>query len=103
MTLEQGEDGWAGPVVYIRRLDEHEEPRLWAIAHLASDGTTVTCDNASLLQKWTEKGIVGRASRGRLFPHQGQAFLDELPYMYKSAYMMAEPAMRSELLPESDA
>ena len=103
MTLAQGEDGWAGPVVYIRRLDGDEEPRLWAIAHLASDGTTVTCDKASLLQKWVDKGIVGRASRGRLFPHQGQAFLDELPYMYRSAYMMAEPAQRSELLPESEA
>lgn len=96
MMPAQGEPGWAGPVVYLRRLDAEGEPRLWATACLGPDGVTVTCDRESLLQKWAEKGIVGRASRGCLFPHQGQEFLDELPYMYKSAYLKAEPAHRVE-------
>jgi len=45
------------------------------------------------LQKvWESQGIVGVGSHGRLYPKDGQKFLDELPVMYKSAYLWAEPA-----------
>jgi hypothetical protein len=47
-----------------------------------------------MFRSWESEGIVGRGSQGRLYPKDGQKFLDELPFMYKSAYLWAEPAAR---------
>lgn len=59
-----------------------------ATAWIGADGA-VTCDDASLLAEWQEQGVVGRFGSGRLYPKDGVAFLEELPYMYRSVYMMA--------------
>lgn len=60
-----------------------------AHAWVGEDGT-VRCDDAALLDEWTNSGIVGRFKNGRLFPKDGVAFMEELPYMYKSIYLHAE-------------
>jgi hypothetical protein len=91
MRPGQGDPGWVGGAVRLQKLGPDGAPSLVAVARLSLDGSAVTCDRPELLEQWAQKGIVGRASHGRLFPHDGQAFLDELPYMYKSAYFFAEP------------
>lgn len=53
------------------------------------DGQAFTT-NADLMADWTESGIVGRMEAGRVYPKDGQRFLEELPYMYRSAYFWAE-------------
>jgi hypothetical protein len=78
-----------GSAIALRKLDSACEQQTVAIAWL--DGDTVCCDDEKLLGSWTHDGIVGRSSQGRLFPHDGQAFLDELPFMYKSPYFLAAP------------
>lgn len=88
-----GEPGWVGDAVRVQALDEEGEPKPLAWVRLVSG--VVISDNADLLEKWTQEGIVGRASQGRLYPRDGQKFLDELPYHYKSPYCWAEPAARS--------
>ena len=63
---------------------------LLGTARLNTAGT-VECDNVRMQHTWEDHGIVGRASRGRLFPKDGQSFLDELPFVYKGGYVRAEP------------
>lgn len=86
----QGEPGWVGARVRFVRLSDEGEPEVWARAWLTADGS-VACDRPDLLAEWQREGVLGRASAGLLHPQAGQAFLDELPYMYKSAYCFAEP------------
>lgn len=91
MAKEVGQPGWAGEAVRLLRLDEEGRPVLWATVRLDSDGATILCDPADLLTEWEREGIVGRAASGIVFPRDGRRFLDELPFMYKSAYCFAEP------------
>lgn len=91
MRCEPGEKGWVGDAVRLMRLDAEGIPVVWAVVRLGEDGHKIHCDHDGLMTEWRTEGIVGRASEGVLFPHQGRRFLDELPFMYKSAYCFAEP------------
>lgn len=65
-------------------------PVVRTIATVWLDDRGVICaDQAALLAEWTRSGILGRASQGRLFPKDGRAFLEELPYAFRSPAFMA--------------
>lgn len=91
MAREVGQPGWAGQGVRLMQLDQEGNPIPWATVLLDDDGLTVLCDSADLLSEWERMGIIGRATSGILFPRDGRRFLDELPFVYKSAYCFAEP------------
>lgn len=82
--------GWAGNAVELITMRADKGERL-ALVWL--DGGTVRCDNQQLFDEWTARGIMGRQSRGFIFPRDGQAFLDELPFAYRGAYTWAEPVI----------
>lgn len=67
--------------------DRRVRGRVW----LDTDAGQVRTDVPALIALWRRQGIVGRSDRGRLFPHHGQDFLDELPFVYRSPYLMAVP------------
>jgi len=75
--------------VLIRIFDETGNQQIYARAWVDESGT-IQCDNLDLLRDWQNQGIIGRESKGHLFPNDGRAFLEELPFMYKGAYFMAE-------------
>lgn len=85
--------GWTGARVALCKPGFGESPETVAEVWLGDDGR-VASSAPDLLAGWEKDGIVGRASHGRLYPKDGQKFLDELPYMYKSAYLWAEPVRR---------
>ncbi len=85
-----GDPGWAGPSVLLLRLGLDDGPRVAARAALADDGAVII-DDDRLRQEWEAKGIVGRSEMGRVYPRDGQAFLDELPFMYRGAHLRAVP------------
>lgn len=89
--MAAGTPGWVGRRV---ELVSHTGPggrtieaRVWldAADHLS-------CDRPELLDRWAREGIVGRSQQARLFPRDGQAFLDELPFVYRTPYLSAVPA-----------
>jgi hypothetical protein len=82
--------GWVGRRVALRRPGVGEDADTVAEVWLDEAGR-VAASAAHLLEQWQREGIVGRASQGRLYPRDGQKFMDELPYMYKSPYLWAEP------------
>lgn len=83
--------GWAGPAVVLLNLTlDSNASRV--VAHVSIDETgNVTIDDHTLCERWTTDGIVGRAEMGRVYPADGQAFLDELPFVYRGAYLRAVP------------
>lgn len=91
-TNSTGDPGWAGQAVRLRRLDETAEPRDVTVVRMDTVTRSAVCDHTVLMDSWKEQGIVGRADQGRVYPHDGQKFLDELPFAYRSAYLWAEPA-----------
>lgn len=65
-------------------------PTLRTIATVWLDDRGVVCsDRAALLSEWATSGILGRASQGRLYPKDGRAFLEELPYAFRSPAFLA--------------
>lgn len=93
--MAAGTPGWVGPRVDLVTTTAEGERKVEARVWLEPSGA-VSCDRAELLGHWHRAGIVGRSDRGRLHPADGQAFLDELPFAYHSAYLMAVPR-RSEV------
>ena len=91
MTLETGMPGWVGTGVRLMRLDAQGNPTLFATVSLCKETQTLLCDHEELMSEWEREGILGRASEGTVFPSEARRFLDELPFMYKSAYFFAEP------------
>jgi hypothetical protein len=85
-----GTPGWVGRRVDLIRWTEEGDRRIEAAIWLEPSGV-VACDRTELLARWSKEGIVGRADRGRLRPEDGQAFLDELPFVYQTPYLMAVP------------
>lgn len=86
-----GSPGWVGEAVVLLLLDLDEgEPRLAARAHLGDDGAA-RVDDPTYRALWQNEGIVGRMHSGRLYPNDGQAFLDELPFVYRGAHLRAVP------------
>lgn len=87
--MQEGDPGWVGSEVRILGLDATGDPvRVCAVR--LEQGVAVC--QPPRFPEWDEQGIVGRAEAGRLFPRDGQRFLDELPYAYRSAYLWAEKA-----------
>jgi len=87
-----GDPGWAGPEVLLLALDlDGGGPRVVARAALGTDGA-VEIDDPAYRARWSREGVVGRAFLGRLYPSDGQDFLDELPFVYRGAYLRAVPA-----------
>lgn len=87
----RGEPGWVGEAVVLLLLDlDGDTERLVTRVCLASDGAAEVEDPA-YLRRWQAEGIVGRAESGRLYPADGQAFLDELPFVYRGAHLRAVP------------
>lgn len=82
--------GWVGQSVQVLKIGPEHTPMVSATVSLDGNGT-VTCDNSEMMENWIAQGIVGRPEKGRLFPAQGQLFLDELPFVYRSPYLWAEP------------
>ena len=87
----EGSPGWAGSKVVLRGLDKTGRVETMAEVWIDDNGN-VSCDSSELLADWEQEGVVGRSSKGRLFPKDGQAFLDELPFAFRSAYFLAVPA-----------
>lgn len=86
------EFGWTGPEVRLCKTSEDLEAETVATVRLSDDSPAQAwCDSREIMAKWEAVGVVGRADRGRVFPRDGQAFLDELPFAYRSAYLWAEP------------
>jgi hypothetical protein len=81
--------------IALLELNAEAQQKIAALAWL--DGDAVRCSDAKLLEQWTAEGIAGRAAQGRLFPRDGRAFLEELPFMYKSPYLCAAPLTLPEL------
>jgi hypothetical protein len=89
MPTEHG-PGWAGGKVLLRKPGPQDTPVLFGEVWLDKAGK-VHASLPDMLKLWEAEGIVGRGDHGRLYPKDGQKFLDELPFMYKSAYLWAEP------------
>jgi len=92
-TFEKG-PGWVGQKVLLRKPGANDDPETVGEVWLDPSGKIAT-GLKDMLKSWETEGIVGRGANGRLYPKDGQKFLDELPYMYKSAYLWAEPATPS--------
>ena len=88
--MAAGTAGWVGPRVDLVTTTADGERKVEARVWLEPSGT-VGCDRPELLSRWSTEGIVGRSDRGRLRPGDGQAFLDELPFVYRNVYLMAVP------------
>lgn len=97
MSMAVGDNGWAGQALKLAGLDADGNDTTLARVWLNEQGQIV-CDEKRFLDEWEHEGIVGRSSSGRLFPKDGQRFLDELPFAYKSAYCRAEPVKLFDLL-----
>ena len=84
-----GRYGWTGGALILISIsaDGHRTTRgrVWL-----EDGTART-DLAGALARWERDGVVGRSDRGRLYPRDGQAFIDELPFVYQGPYLHAVP------------
>ena len=80
-VMAKGDPGWVGAHVRIVELYGDAQTRIFANVRLV-DGV-VTCDRDELMDEWCREGVKGRASSPRLYPSDGQAFLDELPYAYR--------------------
>lgn len=95
--MPAGTPGWVGRKVelvgHTAGGDRTSVARVWLDA-----ADRLACDRAELLDRWTREGIVGRSQHGRLFPRDGQRFLDELPFVYRTPYLAAVP-LRDEALP----
>lgn len=85
-----GELGWAGNAVVLMSPKHSGADSDWVARVSIVDGL-VTCDSPEHLDDWKWKGILGRSDKGVLYPQDGQAFLDELPFVYRSPYLWAEP------------
>ena len=85
-----GDFGWAGKTVVLMS-PEHGEPDSNWVARVSIVDGSVTCDNADQLEDWNRNGILGRSDKGVIYPRDGQTFLDELPFVYRSVYLWAEP------------
>jgi hypothetical protein len=83
--------GWAGKKVLLCKPGSDDRPQTYGEVWLDALGK-VQSTLPEMFRNWEAEGIVGRGSHGRLYPKDGQKFLDELPFMYKSAYLWAEPA-----------
>lgn len=82
--------GWVGKRVVLRQPGKGDKPEVLGEVWLDAQGKVQT-GLKQLLTTWEKDGIVGRGDKGRLYPRDGQRFLDELPFMYKSPYLWAEP------------
>lgn len=87
--LAEGDPGWAGEQVTVFGLDSEGEPVELCSVRLQGQAAVPSTDR---FPEWESEGIVGRGQTGRVFPRDGQRFLDELPYAYRSAYLWAEVA-----------
>jgi hypothetical protein len=81
--------GWAGRVVIIHCTDENGRSHAAARVTIDVNGV-VRCDEPDLMEQWRRHGIVGRSSMGRLYPKDGQTFVDELPFAYSGSRVRAE-------------
>ena len=84
-----GELGWAGNAVVLLSPKHNVVDNDWVARVSIVDGL-VSCDSPEHLDDWNRNGILGRSDRGVLYPRDGQAFLDELPFAYRSPYLWAE-------------
>ncbi len=91
LSPNAGNPGWTGSTVLLKKLDKQLTESVRATVTLNPKTGTVSCDDKDLLDQWNTEGIFGRQQSGRLYPKDGQKFLDELPFVYKSAYFWAEP------------
>ena len=86
--MAEGDPGWVGARVKVMGLDGDGCPQQVCLVELREGRATCEPDR---FPEWAEEGVVGRSQSGRVFPQDGQRFLDELPYAYRSAYLWAEP------------
>ena len=77
------------PQVKMLGLDPHSQVTTVALVGIETTSGLALCDSPDLSQEWC-KGIVGRQQNGRLYPSDGEKFLDELPFVYRSPYLWAE-------------
>jgi len=95
--MSNGIERWDRAAALLRATESDGEQttiaRVWV-----DDSGVVQIDNEQFADLWRKKGIVGRADHGRLYPKDGQAFVDELPYMYKGSHLRAQPIPLLELL-----
>ncbi len=85
----KGTAGWVGDQVRICKLCG--DTSIETVATIRLDHGSVACDDSKLLSEWVADGIKGRPGQPRVFPKDGQPFLDELPYVYRYTYLWAEP------------
>ncbi len=90
MIVIKGSAGWVGRQVRICRLCS--DTSVQTVATIRLDQGKAVCDDPKLLSEWVADGVKGRPDTPRLFPKDGQRFLDELPYVYRYTYLWAEPA-----------
>ncbi len=86
--MAEGDPGWAGPCVKVFGLDSTGEVVLLCTVRLQAGAAVY--DPPSSFPEWEEEGVLGRSSSGQVYPQDGQRFLDELPYAFRSAYLWAE-------------
>lgn len=77
------------PQVKIQGLDQNSQITTVALVGYEETSGLALCDSPDLSQEWC-RGIVGRQQNGRIFPSDGHRFLEELPFVYRSAYLWAE-------------
>lgn len=87
--VDVGEPGWVGRSLSIYATDSLGARRIRGRVWL--DGGEAVTDLPALQALWSQDGLIGRGDRGRLFPSDGQAFLDELPFAYRSACLQLVP------------
>ncbi|MDG6906734.1 MAG: hypothetical protein JRN20_13215 [Nitrososphaerota archaeon] len=95
--MKVGQAGWARDTVVLKSLSKDLTVKDSALAWLEPDTGKVDCTNQVLLRKWQEEGIFGRQISGRLYPKDGQKFLDELPFVYNGSYFWAEPINKNDI------
>lgn len=83
--MAAGYPGWAGESLVLLDGLGTVRARIWL------EGGEVRCSQLGLLQMWTRTGVIGRGDRGTVFPADGQAFLDELPFAYRNVNARAVP------------
>ena len=81
--------GWTGGVVVVKHVQG--DGSVAQLARVSVQAGVVVVDSDQLRALFEREGVVGRAHLGRLWPKDGAAFVDELPFALRGL-TWAEPA-----------
>ena len=75
--------------VVIHKLEDGVSQRVIATCRLTENDTVICAGDAAFVENLAREGVRDKTGETRLFPKDGLAFLEALPFAFKSGYLMA--------------